>query len=139
VRGLTVADLRHVQWIVPRIHAPARGLFESQFRRVKLKPPMPTVETADLAVIRGLLLHTDMVTALSAQQLHYECESGQLVVLDVPLHNTQRDIGLTVRAEGTPSPAARALIDAIRLSVADLKRPGFRAAAATNEGATSLT
>ena len=139
VRGLTMADLRQVQWIVPRIHAPARGLFESQFRRLKLKPPMPTVETADLAVIRGLLLHTDMVTALSAQQLHYECESGQLVVLDVPLHNTQRDIGLTVRAEGTPSPAARALIDAIRLSVADLKRPGFRAAAATNEGATSLT
>jgi hypothetical protein len=27
--------------------------------------------------------------------LHYECESGQLVVLDVPFHNTGRDIGLT--------------------------------------------
>jgi LysR family transcriptional regulator, regulator for genes of the gallate degradation pathway len=57
----------------------------------------------------------------------------------VPLHNTQRDIGLTVRAEGTPSPAARALIDAIRLSVGALKRPGSRAPVASNEGATSLT
>jgi LysR family transcriptional regulator of gallate degradation len=121
-RGLTVADLRHAQWILPRSHAPTRGLFESQFRRVKLKPPMPTVETADLAVIRGLLLRTDMVAALSAQQLYYECESGQLIVLDVPLRNTQRDIGLTVRAEGMPSPAARALIDAIRLAVAELAR-----------------
>jgi LysR family transcriptional regulator of gallate degradation len=71
------------------------------------------------------------VTALSAQQLHYECESGQLVVLDVSLHNTQRDIGLAVRSEGTPSPAARALIDAIRLAVVDLRRPGLRAGSAS--------
>lgn len=126
-RGLTFGDLRHAQWILPRSHAPARGLFESQFRRAKVKPPMPTVETADLAVIRGLLLHTDMLAALSAQQLHYECESGQLVVLDIPLHNTQRDIGLTMRAEGTPSPAARALIDAIRLAVTDLGRTSVAA------------
>jgi LysR family transcriptional regulator of gallate degradation len=123
-RGLTIADLRHAQWILPRSNAPARALFDSRFRRAKLKSPMPTVETADLAVIRGLLLRTDMVAAVSAQQLHYECESGQLVVLDVPFHNTGRDIGLTMRAEGTPSPAARASIDAIRLAVAELAGPG---------------
>jgi LysR family transcriptional regulator of gallate degradation len=127
-RGLAVADLRHAQWILPRSHAPARSLFESQFRRVKVKPPMPTVETADLAVIRGLLLGTDMVAALSAQQLRYECESGQLVVLDIPLHNTGRDIGLTVRAASAPSPATRALIDAIRLAVADVARARLSAA-----------
>ncbi|MEM5338403.1 LysR family transcriptional regulator [Paraburkholderia azotifigens] len=121
-RGLTVADLQDVQWIVPRSHAPARGLFEAQFKRVKLKPPMPSVETADLAVIRGLLLGTDMLAALSTQQLHYECQSGELAVLDVKLHNTRRDIGLTLRAAGTPSPAARALIDAIRLAVVDVAR-----------------
>jgi LysR family transcriptional regulator of gallate degradation len=40
----------------------------------------------------------------------------------VQLHNTRRDIGLTMRAAGTPSPAARALIDAIRLSVVDATR-----------------
>jgi LysR family transcriptional regulator of gallate degradation len=124
VRGLTIADLRHAQWILPRSNAPARGLFDSQFRRAKIKSPMPTVETADLAVIRGLLLRTDMVAAVSAQQLHYECESGELVVLDVPFHHTGRDIGLTMRAEGTPSPAARASIDAIRLAVAELTPPG---------------
>jgi LysR family transcriptional regulator of gallate degradation len=43
-------------------------------------------------------------------------------VLDVKLHNTRRDIGLTLRAAGTPSPAARALIDAIRLAVVDVSR-----------------
>lgn len=119
-KGLSIADLRNAQWIVPRIHSPARLLFEAQFRRLKLKPPTPAVETADLAVIRGLLLGTDMVAALSAQQLHYECQTGQIVALDLPLHNTRRDIGLTLRAESAPSPAARALIDAVRLTVADL-------------------
>ena len=121
-RDLTIMDLRDAQWIVPRSNAPARALFEAQFKRMKVKPPMPTVETADLAVIRGLLLGTDMVAALSGQQLHYEVQSGQLTMLDVQLHNTRRDIGLTMRAAGTPSPAARALIDAIRLSVVDVTR-----------------
>ena len=117
-----IADLRDAQWSLPRSHAPARALFEAQFKRMKIKPPLPTVETADLAVIRGLLLGTDMVAALPAQQLHYEVQAGQLAVLKVPLHNTRREIGLTMRAAGTPSPAARALIDAIRLSVVELTR-----------------
>jgi LysR family transcriptional regulator of gallate degradation len=120
--ALTISDLREAKWILPRSNAPARGLFEAQFRRVKLKPPMPTVETADLAVIRGLLSKTDMLAALSAQQLYYERESRQLTVLDVALHNTRREIGLIVRDEGSPSPAARALIDMIRLAIVDVAR-----------------
>jgi LysR family transcriptional regulator, regulator for genes of the gallate degradation pathway len=119
-RNLTLRELNAAQWVLPRSHAPARGMFEAQFKRMKLRPPMPTVETADLAVIRGLLTHTDMLAAVSAQQLHYECESGQLVVLDIAMQNTKRDIGLTLRAGGTPSPAARVLIDAIRLTVDQL-------------------
>jgi LysR family transcriptional regulator, regulator for genes of the gallate degradation pathway len=118
--GLTLEDLSDAQWVLPRNQAPARGIFESQFKRLKLKPPMPTVESADLAVIRGLLINTDMLAAVSAQQLHYECESGQLAVLDITMQNTRRDIGLTLRAGGTPSPAARVLIDAIRLTVDQL-------------------
>jgi LysR family transcriptional regulator of gallate degradation len=120
-RDLTLNELIAAQWVLPRSHAPARGIFEAQFRRLKLKPPMPTVETADLAIIRGLLAHTDMLAAVSAQQLHYECEAGQLVVLDIAMQNTRRDIGLTMRAGSTPSPAARALIDAIRLTVDQLR------------------
>ncbi|WP_250474496.1 LysR family transcriptional regulator [Caballeronia sp. GAFFF1] len=118
--GLTLKELSAAQWVLPRSHAPARGMFEAQFKRLRLKPPMPTVETADLAVIRGLLTRTDMLAVVSAQQLHYECESRQLVVLDIAMHNTRRDIGLTLRAGSTPSPAARALIDAIRLTVDQL-------------------
>jgi LysR family transcriptional regulator of gallate degradation len=120
VRGLTLKDLAAAQWILPRSQSPARGLFEALFKQMEMQAPMPTVETADLAIIRGLLSRTDMVAALSARQLHYECESEQLSVLDVAMQNTQRDIGLTVRATGTNSPAARVLIDAIRLAAAEV-------------------
>ncbi len=122
VRNLGLRSLAAAQWILPRSHAPARGLFDALFRRMKLKPPMPTVESADLAVIRGLLLHSDMLAVLSAQQLHYECESGLLAVLDVPMHDTTRDIGLITRSGSPPSPAARALIDAIRVVATDIAR-----------------
>ncbi|QCP50021.1 LysR family transcriptional regulator [Trinickia violacea] len=126
--GLTIKDLADAQWILPRNQSPARGLFETLFKRARIKPPLPAVETADLAVIRGLLLRTDMIAALSAQQLHYERQSGQLVALDVPTRNTSRDIGLTLRAAGTPSPAARALIDAIRIVAGDVDREARAAA-----------
>ncbi|MDN7970066.1 LysR family transcriptional regulator [Burkholderia multivorans] len=122
VRNLGLRSLAAAQWILPRSHAPARGLFDALFRRMKFKPPMPTVESADLAVIRGLLLHSDMLAVLSAQQLHYECESGLLAVLDVPMHDTTRDIGLITRSGSPPSPAARALIDAIRVVATDIAR-----------------
>jgi LysR family transcriptional regulator of gallate degradation len=105
---------------LPRRQSPARGLFESMFKRVKIKPPTPTVETADLAIIRGLLLRTDMLAVASAQQLHYERQSGEIVALDAPTQHTSRDIGLTLRAGSAPSPAARALIDAIRLVIGDV-------------------
>ncbi|GLU34159.1 LysR family transcriptional regulator [Trinickia caryophylli] len=119
---LALKDLADARWILPRSHAPARALIEAMFKRARVKPPMPSVETADLAVIRGVLLRTDMVAAVSAQQLHYEVQAGQLTVLDVPTRATSRDIGLTLRAAGTPSPAARALIDAIRVVVGEVSR-----------------
>jgi LysR family transcriptional regulator of gallate degradation len=126
-RGLTLRQLARASWILPRSHSPARGLFEAMFKRVRTTPPAPTVETADLAVIRGLLLRTDMIAAVSAQQLHYECEAGQLAMLSVPMRDTSRDIGLTLRAASIPSPAARALIEAIRAAVVDLPINRFAA------------
>lgn len=114
-RGLSLNDLADAHWILPRTHSPARALLDGSFERLRIEVPSPTVETADLAVIRGLLLRSDMVAAVSAQQLHYECQSGQLIVLDVPMGSMSRDIGLTLRAANTPSPSARALIDAIRV------------------------
>jgi LysR family transcriptional regulator of gallate degradation len=72
------------------------------------------VESADMAIIRGLLLRSDMIAAVSAHQLEQEIASGELCVLPVELKQTSRAIGLTYRNGCLHSPVAQALMDMIR-------------------------
>jgi LysR family transcriptional regulator of gallate degradation len=74
------------------------------------KPPQPAAETGDLALLRGLLVSSDMLTVLSAHQLHYEIATGQLAVLPFPMHGLERQIGVTTRAGAYLSPGATALL-----------------------------
>lgn len=107
-------DLAESRWILPNGGTPARKLLDFAFRLENLPPPAPAVETSDLAVLRGVLLNTDCVTAISARQLEYEIAAGMLNVIDIPLPNTTRVIGITRRADSAPSPGAAELISAIR-------------------------
>jgi LysR family transcriptional regulator of gallate degradation len=72
------------------------------------------VESGDLAIVRGLLLDSDMLAAVSARQLEHELDNGELVTLNVELADTRRAIGITYRAGSLLSPAANAIIEAIR-------------------------
>jgi hypothetical protein len=50
----------------------AREFLERVFTDARQLPPAPAVETGDLAVLRALLLESDMLTAISPHQLRYE-------------------------------------------------------------------
>lgn len=110
--------LREARWALSRQGSPSRELLERFFSNARQAPPLPAVETGDLAVLRGLLLESDMLTALSPHQLRYEIRDGSLVVLDFPLEETRREIGLTQRLGAFPSPGARALMEEIGKVVA---------------------
>lgn len=118
-RRIDRGALQRAQWVLSRPGSPSRELLERAFRETADPPPVPTVETGDLALLRGLLLFSDMVTAISAHQLHFEIEAGTMVVLDHPLDSTARQIGITQRGNALPSPAANALLDAVRRVVED--------------------
>ncbi|OAK60854.1 LysR family transcriptional regulator [Variovorax paradoxus] len=105
--------LREARWTLSRQGSPSRELLERFFSNAQQAPPLPAVETGDLAVLRGLLLESDMLTAISPHQLRYEIRDGSLVVLDFPLEETRREIGLTQRLGAFPSPGARALMEEI--------------------------
>ena len=77
-------------------------------------PPQPSVETGDLGILRGVILQSDMLAAVSAQQLHYEIVSGELVILPIRLDETRRNIGIAQRHGALPSPGTRMLMDEIR-------------------------
>jgi len=103
--------------VIAREGAPSRELFERFFSEARQAAPVPAVETGDLAVLRGLLLESDMLTAISAHQLRYEIRDASLVVIDFPLDRTLRHIGISQRVGTLPSPGARALMDEVRAVV----------------------
>lgn len=113
-RAASLRDLLGECWILPRLGAPGRQLTDLAFREAGLVPPSPAVETGDLAVVRGLLMNSDMLTAISPRQLVHEISVGDLAVLPVGLHGTERRIGLTTRAGALLSSAAVAVADEIR-------------------------
>ncbi|AVJ17360.1 LysR family transcriptional regulator [Serratia sp. JUb9] len=118
--GLQPAQLKGARWVLPRSATPARRLLDDCFLAMAMPPPSPVVETGDLALVRGLLLNSDMLAAVSAHQLEHELASGELVQLPLALPNTGRAIGLTFRTGSLHSPAAQALIDSLRAQCAGI-------------------
>ncbi len=118
LRRIDFDTLRKATWVLSRRGAPSRELLERSFSEARELPPVPAVETGDLALLRGLLLESDMLTAISAHQLRYEIRDESLVVLQFPLGRTRRDIGITQRNGAFPSPGAKALMEEIRSVVA---------------------
>jgi LysR family transcriptional regulator of gallate degradation len=112
-----IAALQGAAWALSRRGAPLRELFDRAFFELGQTPPVPAVETGDLAVLRGVLLESDMLTAISAHQLRYEIRDGSLVVLDFSLDGTLRQIGLSQRSGALLSPGARALMAEIKAVV----------------------
>ena len=110
--------LRRAKWVLSRQGSRSRELLERCFAEARVASPDPAVETGDLAILRCLLLESDMLTAISPHQLCYEIRDGSLVELDFPLELTRREIGLTLRLGAFPSPGARALMEEIRRVVA---------------------
>ncbi len=114
---IDIAALQGAGWVLSRPGSPSRELFDRAFFALLHTPPVPAVETGDLAVLRGLLLESDLLTAISAHQLRYEIRDGSLVMLDLPLDGTRRKIGLSQRAGALLSPGASALMDEIKAVV----------------------
>lgn len=113
-RSVSLTDLGAARWVLPRADTPARWLLEAHFQQIGCPSPEPVVETGDMAIIRGLLMRSDMLAVVSAHQLEHEMASGELQPLAVPLRDTVRPIGLIYRTHGLPSPAAEALMTQIR-------------------------
>jgi LysR family transcriptional regulator of gallate degradation len=113
---LQMSELLTEKWILPRPNALGRPLVEAAFQKQGLQPPVPSVETGDLAVLRQLLNASDMLAVTSPHQLMLEIRSGLLTELPVTIGET-REVGVIVRDGAMLSPAALAVLDAVRCQV----------------------
>ena len=113
-KRIAMRDLDRYPWVLSRAGTPLREQFDRFFEAEGAVPPAPAVETGDLALVRGLLLSSDMLTALSLHQLYHEIRAGQLVELQFALRGMERAIGITTRRGAHLSPGASALIEELR-------------------------
>lgn len=113
-KKLCIADLEGYPWVLSRPGVPLRESLGQFFHRQGIAPPTPAVETGDLALLRGLLMSSDMLTVLSAHQLHYEIAMSQLVVLPFDMPELKRAIGIMTRKDTHLSPGARFILDEIK-------------------------
>jgi LysR family transcriptional regulator, regulator for genes of the gallate degradation pathway len=122
-RRLRPNDLASARWVLSRASTPNRTLFERAMRARGLAPPNVVVETSDLAVMRGVLVQSDLLTAISARQLAYELDAGLVRELPFELPETERVIGITRRADSVSWPGARLLMDEIARRAPDVLDP----------------
>lgn len=113
-KSLRPEDFANAQWILPRSKTPARRLLDKAFAERGQDALKPVVESGDLAIVRGLLLRTEMIAIVSSQQLAWELENDILQPLNYSLQDTRREIGLIFRQGSLHSPAAQALINTIK-------------------------
>lgn len=106
-------------WVLTRPSTLARRLLDSSFTAMGIPMPEPVVETDDLAIVRGLLLNSDMLAAISAYQLEHEILNGKLVKLPISMPGTRRDIGLMYRVGCLHSPAAQAMIEYLKQGITE--------------------
>lgn len=108
------AELAAKSWVVPRVGTPTRERFDALFAGDNPEATGNIIESSSLILIRGLLMASDRLTLISTHQVLEECSLGLLCVLPVPLDDTERQIGATVRRDWRPTPSQALFLEHLR-------------------------
>ena len=122
-KKIAYADLEGYPWVLSRAGTPLRESIEQFFLDSGHPVPRAAVETGDLALLRGVLVSSNMLTVISAYQLHHEIAGGQLTTLPFAMAGMERKIGITQRKGAHLSPGAAALAREIEAVAPDWQRP----------------
>lgn len=117
-----LADLIDQKWILPWPSSESRVIFDAHCLSKGLRTPSASVESTDLAVIRELLLNSDMLALSSRSQFQFELRSGLLKELNILLPTMNRIVGLLTRECAMLSSAAITVLNAIRAEATRLER-----------------
>lgn len=113
-RPLGLAELLDHQWVMPPQATRAQRRLKALFVAADLPAPEALVETESLAFLLQLVRQSDCLTFTVATTL-LAAEAEGLDMLDVPALAATRQAGVISRKAGWLSPAARAVVDELRL------------------------
>ena len=111
---VTLEALAQHSWAVPGKGTPSRSQFDALFESRGMPLPESILECGSILLMRELLVRSDMLGCISAQQAAAEIEKGLLVRLNAGLNWLGRAIGLTFRTAWTPTRAQELLLSYIR-------------------------
>jgi LysR family transcriptional regulator of gallate degradation len=110
---LSVRDLLDFPWIMPLRSSRARQRLNGLFAASDLPPPRVAVETESQSFLLQILAQSDALSFTMATTVALP-EAGGITMLDVPTLSVIRKAGIVSRRDGWLSPAARAIIDALK-------------------------
>ncbi len=111
---IALADVARATWVVPPVGSVLRHRFELMFQRASLAPPSNVVETPALLFITRVLEQSDMIAVLTEDVARYYAAHGMVAILPVPMDCQMDDFGIITRADRLLTPAASAMIAALR-------------------------
>jgi DNA-binding transcriptional LysR family regulator len=111
---LELAELLHRGWILPPYGSILRDRLTAQFLTQGLEPPAEIVESNSLPFIANLLVTSDMVAPMPEELVRPHLENGMLAVLPYDLGVRMDAYGIVTRRRHEFSPAAQAMLDALR-------------------------
>jgi DNA-binding transcriptional LysR family regulator len=119
-RGLALADLMQLGWIVQGSGGIVRNRFDTLMHERGLGPPNNVVETSSLPVTIALVQITDMVSVLPEQAVLPYCKAGLLTILPVSLGLKMDSFGIITRRLHQLSPGAEFALRILRETAATL-------------------
>ena len=112
--GVELSDLLEYPWVLPPETQRFRQLLAETFLAQGLPPPVPAMTSNSANFIRTVLLDNQSLSFLPLQSLPVRQRSSTLVALDAPGLSREVDVTISVRQRAVISPAAHALIAALR-------------------------
>lgn len=117
---LTLADLIDEPWVFPVQESSLRPQIEKMFIDEGLALPRNVIASMSILVNRVLLRKSDCIAILPYHVARDDVEQGLLELLPVKLGSLQTPVGAIIRAPGELPPAARALMECVRVVGRDL-------------------
>ena len=113
-RPLGLADLAAYPWVLPPSGTPTRDRFERLIAGVPGGRRCGLIESSSQILVRGLLKGSGRLTLISRQQVQYEVDVGDLVILEFEIGDNLREIGLTFRSDWQPTRVQLEFLELLR-------------------------
>jgi LysR family transcriptional regulator of gallate degradation len=108
------------RWILARSEELERRALDELFVQAGLAPPQAEIETTSATLMKTMVMQSDLLTFLPRELVFWEERSGLLRPLRLAAAPWRRLVGVTTRARGSSSPAARSMIEALQRATREL-------------------